>query len=95
MSAEKIKEENHLQVTVLTTAGVYPSTGSDTVPAHQKVEVELKKAAKALGLVDTSNWVARVGTKEIDVEKNYIDNGLTKEVKIDFGPTEGGGGSHA
>jgi len=87
------KTDSHVDVVILTTSGSYPSTGTDSVPSHQKVRQQLKKAAQALGLVDTDTWVAKVGGREIDPEKSYIDNGLTGSVRIDFGPREGGGGA--
>jgi hypothetical protein len=84
--------DTHVQVVVITTSGSYPETGSDTVPAHQKVRQELKAASEALKLADTTGWVARVDGREIDPENSYIDNHLSGQVKIDFGPREGGGG---
>ena len=86
------KPETHVEVVVVTTSGRYPTAGTDKVPTHQPVKVELAKAARALGIVDTTSWVARVDGREIDVEKNYLENGLTGTVKIDYGPREGGGG---
>lgn len=79
-------------VAIATTSGFYPETGFIQVPAHQKVEVELQKAAKAINLTDTSNWVAKVAGRTIDPNRSYAENQLSGEVEIDWGPREGGGG---
>jgi hypothetical protein len=86
------KPETHVEVVVVTTGGSYPVTGTDRVAAHQPVRNQLAKAAKALHIVDTTGWIARVGGTELDVDKSYIDNHLTGTVKLDYGPREGGGG---
>lgn len=87
------KPDTHVEIVVVTTSGTYPVTGSDRVAAHQPVRNQLAKAAKELKIVDTSGWIARVGGTEIDVNKTYIENGLTGTVQIDYGPREGGGGN--
>lgn len=84
--------DKKVDVAVVTTSGRYPQTGTDSVPGSQPVDVELKKAVKALHIVDTTNWVARVGGTEIDLTKSYDDNHLSGMVTIDYGPREGGGG---
>jgi hypothetical protein len=85
-------DENHIEVAVVTTSGRWPATGFDRVPTHQPVKVELADAARHLGIVNTSNWIARVGTKELNVAASYKDNGLATQVEIDYGPREAGGG---
>lgn len=88
--------EKKVRVAVGTTSGFYPAEGFDEVPPNQKVDVQLKKAAKALNITDTSGWVATVteptGKRAIDPSRSYADNGLSGEVTIDWGPSEGGGG---
>lgn len=97
-SADKERQKGHGQhdktigVAIATTSGFYPETGFIQVPANQKVEVELKKAAKALNLTDTSNWVAKVAGRTIDPGQSYAENQLSGEVEVDWGPREGGGG---
>lgn len=83
----------HLDVVIATTAGFYPAEGAERVPINQPVKVQLAKAAKALKIVDTAGWIARVGTQEIDAEKSYAANGLKGKVEIDYSRREGGGGS--
>jgi len=85
-------DDNHIEVAVVTTSGRWPTTGFDRVATHQPVKVELADAAKHLALVSTSNWVARVGTKELKIEASYLDNGLATQAEIDYGPREAGGG---
>lgn len=83
---------NHIEVVVVTTSGRYPTTGTDEVPVHQPVSVQLAKAARALEITDTSGWVARVNGAEIDANKSYTDNHLSGSITIDYGKREGGGG---
>lgn len=87
------KPESHVEVVVVTTSGSYPATGTDRVAAHQPVGNQLKKAARELHIIDTTGWIARVGSTEVDIDKSYVDNHLTGTVKIDYGPREGGGGN--
>jgi hypothetical protein len=84
--------DSHVEVAVVTTSGRFPAEGTERVAAHQPVSNELKKAVKELKIVDTTNWIALVGEKEVDPNKSYVDNLLTGTVIIDYGPREGGGG---
>jgi hypothetical protein len=86
------QDEKKVGVAIATTSGFYPETGFIQVPANQKVEVELQRAAKAIDLTDTSNWVAKVAGRTIDPNQSYAENQLSGEVEIDWGPREGGGG---
>ena len=84
--------DSHVEVAVVTTSGRFPAEGTERVAAHQPVSNELKRAVKELKIVDTTNWIALVGEKEIDPNKSYVENQLTGTVIIDYGPREGGGG---
>lgn len=99
MSNEEQKEHGHdkeeVHVSVITTAGLYPAEGYDAVPGNQKVRIELEKAVKHLKITDTTGWVARVGDRQIDVDKSYHENSLTGKVDIDYGKAHSGGGAHA
>ncbi len=86
-------DEKFIEVAISTTSGFYPSTGYERVPVHQKVEVELHRATKALKLADTAGWVASMNKSPIDPSRSYEDNGLKGQVDIDWGPREGGGGA--
>lgn len=88
------QDDKKVGVAIATTSGFYPETGFIQVPVNQKVEVELKMAAKALNLTDTSNWEAKVAGRTIDPNQSYAENLLFGEVEIDWGPREGGGGQH-
>src|SRR5438105_5989225 len=84
--------DNHIEVAVVTTSGRWPTSAFDRVAIHQPIKVELENAARHLGIVDTSGWIARIGSRELDPATSYADNGLTGAVQIDYGPREGGGG---
>jgi hypothetical protein len=85
-------ERDKLQVVVITSAGAYPGQGEDTIPANQKVEVQLKKVARELKIQDTSGWIASVAGRQIDPGKSWADNDLKGHVSVDWGPAIGGGG---
>ena len=85
-------QEPFVEVAVVTTSGTYPESGFDKTPSHQKVSVQLGKAAKKLKLTSTDGWVARVAGNEVDPTKSYLDNNLSGETLIDWGPRQGGGG---
>jgi hypothetical protein len=89
-----IGKPKHIFVAVVTTSGVWPQTGFDDVPLHQPIKVELLHAVKELKIKDdTKSWVAKVDGRELNIDKNYIENGLRCKVDIDYGPREGGGGN--
>lgn len=94
--AAAVDTARFVEVSVSTTSGFFPTEGFERVPVNQKVEVQLKKAAHALGIKDTANWVASVvepaGKRTIDPTNSYHDNKLSGRVEIDWGPSEGGGG---
>lgn len=97
MNIEKQKHDdqgdNFVHVAVVTTSGSYPADGYDKAPVNQKVRLFLAEAARHLKIADISNWIARVGNKEINPELSYEENGLSGEIDIDFGPRESGGGN--
>jgi hypothetical protein len=88
-------EDKKVHVSIITTAGNYPTEGYNAVPANQPVSVELEKAAEHLKIKDTAGWVAQVGGTAIDQAKSYHDNNLSGNIDIDYGPPHGGGGAHA
>ena len=96
MSTEAPSKEQFVEVSIATTAGFYPAEGFERVPAHQKVSVLLEKAQKELTIKDVAGWIATVtdgsGKRQIDPARSYVDNGLSGNVEIDWGPSEGGGG---
>ena len=104
MNSEQSKEsegghESHdhfVEVSVSTTAGFFPSEGFSRVPVNQKIDIELLKAKEALKIKDTTGWIASVitaaGKRPVDPANTYAENGLSGELEIDWGPSEGGGG---
>ena len=89
---EKRPRPHHVSVAVITTAGTFPPHGFAEVAEHQPVKIELAHASQTLGISDTNGWVATVGGRELNIEKNYVENLLTGKVEISWGPREGGGG---
>lgn len=83
---------NHVLVEVVTSGGVWPDSGPEEIPSHQKVRIVIEKATKALSIGDISKWVARVGDQKLNLEASFVDQGLSGHVVIDFGAVEGGGG---
>jgi len=88
----KAPQHGHVAIAVSTSSGFFPPHGHVSVPADQRVQVQLDAAKDALTLTDTSNWVAVVGQAAIDVTKTYAELALRGEVTISWGPHEGGGG---
>jgi hypothetical protein len=94
--ADRGHDDGHVEVSISTTAGFYPSEGFERVRADHKVEEVLEKAKHKLKIKDTSGWLASVitanGKQAIDPAKTFKENGLSGRVEIDWGPSEGGGG---
>ena len=90
----EVKDKDHfIEVAVFTTSGHFPDEGFIRIPLNQPVKVMLDKAARALGLTETEGWVSRVDDLVINPGQNYQDNGLSGQITIDWGPSEGGGGA--
>lgn len=90
---EEHYEKKHLEVRVVTTAGIYPETGFERVSEHERVEVVLKRADHKLHITNTSGWIAVVGGRKIDINRSFRDNALSGRVEIDWGPDHGAGGN--
>lgn len=82
----------HVDVAIITTAGSFPEEGYERLPASQPVKDQLARAAKALRIKDISDWVATVGSRELDVSQSYAALGLSGRIDITYGKREGGGG---
>lgn len=92
-------EENHnehdvIAVAVITPSGTYPddddyrrSFGGEVV-GHI-----LEKAATHLHLTNTSDWVAYVDNRPIELQKTFAHNGLHGIIEIEWHKEEGGGGA--
>ena len=81
-----------LDVRVITTSGVYPESGFESVPEHELVKTILEKADKKLHITATTGWIAVVGGRKIDTNRSFRDNALSGRVEIDWGPDHGAGG---
>ena len=91
-TAANEKKKSHVEVAVITTSGTWPHDGYEDVPIGQPIKDELHRAVHELKIKDTTNWIARYGTRELDPSKSYKEEGLEGRVDIDYGPREGGGG---
>jgi hypothetical protein len=89
---ETAVDVHHVEVQVVTTSGTFPEHGTDRNSINQPVRVVLDRAQKKLDITNASDWLATVGGHEIDPAKSYAANHLSGQVKIDWGPREGGGG---
>src|SRR5260370_37222158 len=83
-----------VEISISTTAGFFPEQGFDRLPENQKIDVQLEKAKRKLGITDTAGWIATVnapgGKHTLIVDRSYSENQLSGEVEIDWGPSEGG-----
>jgi hypothetical protein len=88
------QQAQFVEVRVSTTSGFYPDLGQQPsrLPQNQKVEEELKRAARALNLTNTSAWIATVDQRQITVTESYQQNQLTGAFEVSWGPQHGGGG---
>ena len=95
MSANK----EYVEVSVSTTAGFFPEQGFDRVKATEVLEKQLEKAASKLKIKSTAGWVVTVngavGKRVLDPRRSYVENEVSGQVEVDWGPSEGGGGAKA
>jgi hypothetical protein len=94
---EQKDKKDFVEVSISTTAGFFPANGFDRVKADEAIQKELDKAATKLKIKSTQGWVATVaepaGKRTLDPAASFSSNGLSGEIEIDWGPSEGGGGS--
>ena len=91
MTADSAKA-HHVFVAVLTTGGSYPADGFSEAPADQPIKVALHRAVIHLQIVNSTDWIATAGGKELNPELSYAASHLTGKIEINYGPREGGGG---
>lgn len=89
---EKHPFDRFVDVRVVTTAAIFPSNGYERVPAAQKLTPMLHRAAAALGLTDTSDYIVTVNGNVVDPNQTYEALGLTGQVDLRWGPAAGAGG---
>jgi hypothetical protein len=81
-------------VAVVTPTGIYPGEEElSRVDESVLVAKVLKAAAETLGITNTTDWVASLHGKEIDVNRSFKDLKLNCIVEIDYHKREGGGGA--
>jgi hypothetical protein len=84
-----------IAVAVFTTSGTYPAQGVVRVKTSVVITTMLDKAARALRLADTNNWVVTVDGKDVNASLTFEQAGFHGEVELEWGPREGGGGADA
>lgn len=92
MSTETKEKPKEINARVITTSGSYPDHGHEKVAVTEPVMAILSRAANALNITDISTWVAKIDGTVVNTSSTYLELNLKGEVKIDFGPNEGGGG---
>lgn len=90
----KKESEKPMAVAVITPSGTFPSDDDYRRTTGSQVVAELLAlAAEKLKLTNTSDWVAFVNDKELDVNSTFKHNGMHDIVEIEWHKREGGGGS--
>jgi len=94
-SVRETKKET-ADVSISTTAGFYPAEGFDRVKTSEAISQQLTKAGNKLKIKSTEGWIATIseaaGKRALDTSRSYVENRLSGQVEIDWGPSEGGGG---
>lgn len=94
MTKDSETENKEVAVAIITPSGIYPS--EDTLyraDAESPVATVLSLAAEALGLTNTTDWVARIGEREINAQESFKKLHLRCIVDIEWHKPEGGGGA--
>lgn len=77
----------HVKLAVRTPGRTWPTEGFILVPATQGVREQLTRAVEALGIgADTNGWIASSAGRNVDIQATLMENGLTGEVIIRYGP---------
>jgi hypothetical protein len=76
----------HVEVSVRTPGGTWPTEGFFIVPAAQRIVLQLEHTAKSLKLENRQGWAASVDGKRLDPTRSYRENSLSGRVCIDYGP---------
>ncbi len=77
----------HVNIAVRTPGRTWPTEGFVLVPVSQVVHEQLTRAVEALGIeADTNGWIASSEGRTVDIQATLMDNGLTGEVIIRYGP---------
>lgn len=92
------KAEGHKEidvaVAVITPAGIYPDDEDFRRVAETTViGTVLEEAKNKLKITNTTDWVARVHEREINVNRTFREDDLSGIVEIEWHKREGGGGA--
>jgi hypothetical protein len=79
----------HIEVSVRTPMGTWPTEGFFEVPLDQKIALQLRHVASSLHIDNTDDWVAIADGKQLDPASTYRKNHLEKRVSIYYGPKTG------
>lgn len=92
--ASRHKKDHDVAVAVITPVGTYPDE-EDFRRVHESTVVEtvLKEAALHLKITNTTDWVAHVDGRRIEVHRTFAENDLCGAVEIEWHKHEGGGGA--
>jgi hypothetical protein len=86
--------EDDVAVAVITPAGIYPDEEEfRRAPDTEIIKIVLDAAAEKLHLTNTSDWVARVHDRTIDIHRTFREEHLGGIVEIHWHKHEGGGGA--
>ena len=86
--------EHDVAVAVITPVGIFPDDEDfRRIPKTEVISEVLAEAAKELKLTNTSDWVASVEGREIDVHRTFREEHLAGIVEIEWHKHEGGGGA--
>ena len=87
-------KEHDVAVAVITPSGIYPD-GDDyrRVKNTTVIAKVLEEAAKKLKITNTTDWVARVHDREINVNHTFSEDNLSGIVEIEWHKHAGGGGA--
>jgi hypothetical protein len=92
MAATNVNTDT-LEIQVVTTSGNFPAQGFESFNSHQPLRSVLNQADAKLKLHNTTSWIAKLGERELSLDKSLADNSIPDNSQIFWGPTERGGGA--
>ena len=75
----------HIEVSIQTPNGTWPTEGFFRVPVQQKIEQQLEHVRSSLQIENADNWIAVADNRELDPTTSYRKNGLVRRVSIYYG----------
>lgn len=91
--SRKDAHPNKVLVTVVTTAGTFPTEGAKRYPASTPIADVLADAARKLKITGTETWIVTVGGSDVNVTLTFAQATLSGEIVLEWGAREGGGGA--